>query len=335
MSTIGRLEATASLIAGPVHRRDATEGSAGNTRTEVLQTVERTSAQMLDQILQRYAPETSTSSTVNRLQQLAPNLSTNYQALLEFVAQQDPEAAQRLAETMDSVLAQLQGQGSSGSQPSGQPTRVPTSEQLQFAMEATFTELRAQLADGTVISAESVEIVFSTSLQSAMGVADPLVLDLNDNGFETTDPTGGHDFDILGTGHKVRSATVTGGDALLVYDRNRNGQIDDGTELFGDQNGAIDGFAELAKYDQNADGRIDQNDEIFSSLALFQDRNRNGKTDVGELQSLADSQIASINLNASKVDENTNGNTVDQVATFQRSDGTVGRIGDLFFRYMT
>ena len=59
---------------------------------------------------------------------------------------------------------------------------------------------------------------------------------------------------------------MTGGDAFLAIDRNGNGSIDDGTELFGDQNGAAHGFAELAKFDSNHDGVINAQDDDFDKL---------------------------------------------------------------------
>ncbi len=86
---------------------------------------------------------------------------------------------------------------------------------------------------------------------------DPLVLDLAGNGFSTRGLDDAVRFDLDADGRTDRISAPSGDDALLALDRNNNGRIDDGRELFGDQNGAANGFAELGKYDDNGDGRID------------------------------------------------------------------------------
>lgn len=74
---------------------------------------------------------------------------------------------------------------------------------------------------------------------------------------------------------------------LLALDRNGNGQVDNGTELFGVQSG--NGFADLAQFDQDANGVIDEGDSVLRELRLFRP---------GELLTLGDKQIGAIFLNA-------------------------------------
>ncbi|MEQ9566267.1 MAG: hypothetical protein RLN85_10730, partial [Pseudomonadales bacterium] len=95
---------------------------------------------------------------------------------------------------------------------------------------------------------------------------DPLILDLDGNGIDVTSLEGGKQFDIDGNGSIDQTAWISGHDALLALDRNGDGKINDGRELFGDQHGAKDGFAELAKFDDNLDGLIDKQDGVFTSL---------------------------------------------------------------------
>lgn len=96
-------------------------------------------------------------------------------------------------------------------------------------------------------------------------MTDPLVINfgtstahLNDTLFE---------FDLEGNGKTGQYASLSSGSGYLVFDRNGNGKVDDGTELFGPQSGS--GFGELAHYDDDGNGWIDANDEIFQSLSVW------------------------------------------------------------------
>ncbi len=153
---------------------------------------------------------------------------------------------------------------------------------------------------------------------------DPLILDLDGNGIDITSLEDGRIFDINGDGTQDRTAWIIGNDALLALDRNRDGIINDGTELFGDQNGAKDGFAELARYDGNGDGRIDSNDEVFSSLVML-------RAD-GSTTNLADAGITAIDLTfITPLDQKLVGGVLAASAGFERDDGSTGTVGEVFF----
>jgi len=98
---------------------------------------------------------------------------------------------------------------------------------------------------------------------------DPLVFDLDGNGVDLTTAENGVLFDMDGDGTPDKTAWVAGRDALLALDRNGNGRIDDGRELFGEQNGAADGFAELGRFDEDGNGVVDGRDPVFNSLILL------------------------------------------------------------------
>jgi len=89
---------------------------------------------------------------------------------------------------------------------------------------------------------------------------------------------------------------------MLVLDRNGNGTIDNGRELFGDStiksNGqtAIDGFDALADLDGNHDGIVNSNDAQFSNLRLWRDLNQDGISQTGELFTLASQNIVGIHV---------------------------------------
>lgn len=153
---------------------------------------------------------------------------------------------------------------------------------------------------------------------------DPLILDLDGNGIDITNLENGKRFDIDGDGTLDQTAWIRGADALLALDRNSDGQINDGRELFGDQNGAKDGFAELSKYDDNLDGLIDQQDGVFSSLVLL-------RAD-GRQQSLAETGIKSISLSIiTPIDQRLIGGDLVAQSRFERNDGSFGQIGEVFF----
>ena len=116
----------------------------------------------------------------------------------------------------------------------------------------------------------------------------PIAIDLNGDGIHTIarqDMTGS--FDLLGTGKAIQSGWLSKDDGFLAIDKNGNGQIDDISELFGGASKGS-GFAKLATYDSNGDGVVDAKDaQLRRACCIWQDANSNGKTDAGELITLA------------------------------------------------
>ena len=170
----------------------------------------------------------------------------------------------------------------------------------------------------------------------------PIILDLDGDGIETTAVLGATHFDFSGDGFAESTGWVGKDDGLLVLDRNGNGTIDDGGELFGNNtvlaNGdkAANGFDALQELDNNKDGVIDAQDTIYNELRIWRDLNGDGLSEAGELLTLEQAGVQSINVayqNSTDVDAN--GNADKQVGSFTRTDGTTGAATDVWFKVDT
>jgi hypothetical protein len=129
---------------------------------------------------------------------------------------------------------------------------------------------------------------------------DPLAIDLDGDGIETVGSASNPVlFDHNADGIRTGTGWVRPDDAWLVLDRNANGLIDSGRELFGvdtllsgtpgvDAVYAPTGFAALAQLDANADGVFNTSDAAFTQVRLWQDADQDGVSDAGELFSLAE-----------------------------------------------
>jgi hypothetical protein len=180
----------------------------------------------------------------------------------------------------------------------------------------------------------------------------PILIDVAGNGFNLTNAADGVMFDLNATGSIEQISWTAAGsdDSLLVLDRNSNGVIDNGRELFGSSTPqpylvpgeSKNGFRALATFDDpanggNGDGQIDASDGIFPSLKLWRDSNHNGISETGELQGLTEADVRVIELkyrDARRKDEN--GNWFRYRAKVNDAEG--GQIGrwawDVFLQKM-
>jgi Ca2+-binding RTX toxin-like protein len=182
----------------------------------------------------------------------------------------------------------------------------------------------------------------SDMLDQARAEVSPLILDLDSDGIETLGINSGVHFDHDGNGFSETTGWVGRDDGLLVWDRNGNSRIDDGSELFGNYsllaNGerAANGFAALADLDSNHDGNIDASDAAFNNLHVWRDGNSDAKVDVGELLSLTEANIGSLNIAFTSQNQvDAQGNQVLQVGQYTGADGIVHSMNDVWFNVDT
>jgi len=168
-----------------------------------------------------------------------------------------------------------------------------------------------------------------------MCLGSPLVLDTAGDGIAPTSLEAGVSFAI--TPGVARTAWVQGDDALLVFDRNGNGSIDDGSELFGEHN-AANGFAALARLDAstqggNDNGLVEAGDLLFEQLQAWTDTNGDGVSQEGELHPLKAFGIVALELSSHHEvgRHDHHGNDLGLRALFHRADGRTGALVDVLF----
>lgn len=155
-------------------------------------------------------------------------------------------------------------------------------------------------------------------------IIDPLVIDYEGNGTELSDTKMRFDLDSDGTPDQI--ATLKKGSGFLALDKNGDGKINDGNELFGTKSG--DGFKDLSIYDSNGDGKIDKDDPIYDKLRIWTP-DGNGE---GKLVGLGEKGVGVIYLNPKESEELMKGESGDLLgikrksADFLFNNGNTGNI---------
>lgn len=181
---------------------------------------------------------------------------------------------------------------------------------------------------GMVRTADGREIPFNISLEMSRSftqaastridfqqpvLCDPLVINLNHNVADVSDQK--FYFDLDADGEMESISRLKSGSGYLALDKNEDGVINDGSELFGTTNG--NGFADLAQYDKDGNGWIDEADEIFSRLRIWtQDENGND-----QLMTLADAGVGAIYLGYEDTDFSLNSLTDNSTNALIRKTG--------------
>jgi hypothetical protein len=199
------------------------------------------------------------------------------------------------------------------------------------------TDQTTALTSSQIVALTTTQIAVMSTAQTSTFTVTPIILDLNGDGVKTLGMGSGVKFDIFADGSKVNTGWVSSGDGLLVLDRNGDGTVNDGSELFGSatklSNGqkAVDGYAALSSLDTNGDGLISSKDSAFAQLKVWVDSNSDGISETGEMKSLADLGITSMSLNASAGNTIDNGNIIGLTSSYQTNDGANHAMGDVWF----
>ena len=204
---------------------------------------------------------------------------------------------------------------------------------LQYESESTYftTQGTVRTSDGREISfnvnvgmSREFQRYYEEQIQTDLDLIDPLVINLNGTVADVSDQT--FFFDIDGDGVLDEVNQLGSGSGFLALDKNGDGIINDGSELFGTTSG--NGFKDLARYDDDGDGWIDEDDAIWAMLKIWcKDEKGN---DV--LYSLADLGVGAIclqNVNTEFTQQALDGSAKDVIrntGVFLYENGNVGTV---------
>lgn len=193
-------------------------------------------------------------------------------------------------------------------------------------LEGVFGFARNFKFQAASVDMQIVELNFQSGQSGEDATADPLVIDLDGDGVELTGVERGASFDIDADGTPDRVSVPTGGDAFLALDRDGDGRITSGAELFGDLTGATDGFRDLARFDLNLDGRITPRDPVFDDLLLFRPHGTNS--------TLAREGIDSLNIGRTGRPRTLpTGDILAGLGIVEKSDGSRRTLADVLLRF--
>lgn len=166
----------------------------------------------------------------------------------------------------------------------------------------------------------------------------PVVLDMDNDGLEMISVMDSKAyFDLDGDSLPEKLGWISGGDAILVFDANRSGSVDDRTEFafVAWKAGARTDLEGLSHFDTNGDGELSSADAgsgfDWEQFLIWKDANGDAVSQDGELVSLREAGIISIGLDLNGNASELNGNIIHQTTTFRRTDGSEGTVGDVSF----
>lgn len=200
-------------------------------------------------------------------------------------------------------------------------------ESLSVGMQGTVTTAdgRAINFDLSLALSRSYYTESNLSIRAGAALKDPLVI--NYGGQPAQLSLNKIEFDLVSQEAGMESIQqLNAGSGYLALDRNGNGTIDDGTELFGPNSG--NGFSELAQLDEDGNGWIDEGDAVFSKLQIWQP-NSDGSQSLTAIAKLGIGAIYSHGIEAPfeyKTAENQLQGQLRQAGVFLFEDGRAGSL---------
>ena len=198
-----------------------------------------------------------------------------------------------------------------------------TANFLQQNLVQPIADLGSSVWSGIQSAFSSITNLFSDAPK--VQNVDPLILDLNGNGVELIAFKDSKvSFDVDNDNYKENTGWVKGTDGILVEDKNNNGKIDNITETISEHytSNVADGLEALKTLDSNNDGKFDSSDAKWNDLKVWVDANEDGVTDQGELKTLSELNIQSIDLSRTiAYHERIAGNPVLSRSTYTTTDG--------------
>jgi RTX calcium-binding nonapeptide repeat (4 copies) len=184
---------------------------------------------------------------------------------------------------------------------------------------------------GSDSSSTTTTTTSSSSGSSSSSSSDPIILDLDANGIHLSSPTEGVLADVSGTGWLQPVGWVADGDAFLAFDANYNAQIDGVSEIQFTQltPGATTDLAGLRALDEDGDGALTAADAAWAQLRVWQDGNRNAVAEAGEVRTLSEVGISSINLRSNNLPVDQNGNVIHGTGSATQTGGGSVMLGDV------
>ncbi len=213
---------------------------------------------------------------------------------------------------------------------------------VEYSKVASYSESEhtTMQASGVIKTSDGKEIKFSLDLSmqrqysetsstevrlgDAARKTDPLVINFNGTAAQLSEQRFAFDLNSDGKNEQVNSPLS--GSGFLALDKNGDGKINNGSELFGPSTG--NGFGELAKYDSDGNGWIDENDPVFKQLKVW----TGGATGSGKLSNLASLGVGAVSLHstATPFDIKTANNqllgTVRASSIYLNENGSVGSV---------
>lgn len=166
----------------------------------------------------------------------------------------------------------------------------------------------------------------------------PVVLDLDGDGVEMVKRQDSRAyFDVTGDGYRRNLTWISRDDGFLAIDKDGNGLIKEADELSfalwtaDPHDSDLQGLRTY--FDTNHNGRLDDGDALFASMRIWRDLNGDGVSDAGELQTLSQAGISTIDLLPGEVNFQMSGGEISGFTTFTRTNGQVGWAGDVGLDY--